>query len=67
VWIPRPDLVGRDPVADELGVDAALADAPGDQLCVLAAEVEDEDRALLRRTLREGQNLSPSGNSAPPS
>jgi hypothetical protein len=30
-------------VADDLGVDARLADAPGDQLGVLGAEVDDED------------------------
>ena len=32
---------------DELGVDARLADAPRDELAVLAAEVEDEDRTVL--------------------
>ncbi len=36
---------------DELRVDAALAHAARDQLGVLAAEVEDEDRALLRAGL----------------
>jgi hypothetical protein len=34
-------------VRDELGVDARLADAARDQLRVLAAEVDDEDRAIL--------------------
>ena len=43
---PR-DLVRGEPVADELRVDARLADAPRDQLAVLAAEVDDEDRTLL--------------------
>jgi hypothetical protein len=36
-------------MADELGVDTALAHASGDQLRVLAAEVDDEDGALLGR------------------
>ena len=36
-------------VGDELGVDARLANPARDQLAVLAAEVEDEHRALLRR------------------
>ena len=35
----------------ELGVDAALPHAPGDQLGVLPAAVEHEDRPLLRRWL----------------
>ena len=65
--IPRPDLVGGDAVADELRVDAALADAARDQLRVLATEVEDEDRALLGSALREANNLSLCGNSVPPS
>jgi hypothetical protein len=34
-------------VVDELGVDPAFAHAPGDQLRVLPAEVDDEDRAFL--------------------
>jgi hypothetical protein len=38
---------------DELRVDTALADAPCDQLRVLAAEVEDEDGPLLGRGLRK--------------
>jgi hypothetical protein len=40
-------------VGDELRVDARLADAAGDQLRVLPAEVEHEDRALL------GEELGP--------
>jgi hypothetical protein len=38
---------------DELGVDAALADAPRDQLRVLPAEVDDEHGTLLALVLRE--------------
>ena len=45
----RPDLVGGEPVADELRVDPRLTHAPRDQLAVLAAEVEHEHGALLRR------------------
>ena len=44
---PRADLLGAQPVRDELGVDARLAHPPGDQLAVLAPEVQDEHRALL--------------------
>jgi len=36
-------------MADKLRVDTALAHAAGDQLRVLAAEVDDEDGALLGR------------------
>ena len=45
------DVARRDFVADELGVHAALAYAPGDELRVLTAEIEDEDRprAHVRR------------------
>jgi hypothetical protein len=45
--MPGPDLFRAEPVRDELRVDTRLADAAGDQLAVLAAEVEDEDRALV--------------------
>ena len=47
--VARGDLGRREPVADELRVDARLAHAPRDQLAVLPAEVDDEDRALLGR------------------
>jgi hypothetical protein len=70
----------RGAVTDELGVDARLADTPGDQLRVLPAEIDDEHwaqviRKSLRRGLRSGdrerQNLSADGstvcNWAPPS
>ena len=40
---------------DELRVDAALAHAPGDQLRVLAAEVDDEDGALFGWRLGDGE------------
>jgi hypothetical protein len=54
-------------VRDELRVDAALADAARDQLGVLAAEVDDEDRAFLDAVARllERYRLS-DGNSEPP-
>ena len=50
---PRGDRRRGGRVMDELRVDAALADAPRDQLRVLAAEVDDEDGALFRRRLLE--------------
>jgi hypothetical protein len=67
--LPGTDLVGAQPVRDELGVDARLAHAARDQLAVLAAEVQDEHRALLRRGLRcgEGKDLSLGDSSARPS
>ena len=37
----------REPVRDDLGVDAGLAHAAGDQLGVLGAEVDDEDGVAL--------------------
>src|SRR5581483_2577881 len=46
--IPAAKLLRRRPVRDELGVHARLADTPGDQLRVLAAEVDDEHRPVLR-------------------
>ena len=50
-------------VRHELGVDARLADAPGDQLRVLAAEVEHQDRPLLRERLGpQLDDLSSGGN-----
>ena len=51
----RADPLRRDVVRDELGVDAALAHAARDQLRVLAAEVDDEDWALLRRGFLQRQ------------
>ena len=50
---PGGDRRRRGRVVDELRVDAALPDAPRDQLRVLAAEVDDEDGALFRRRLLE--------------
>jgi hypothetical protein len=57
-------LVGRDPVPDELGVDPAVADAPRDQLRVLAAEVEHEHGPLLGALLgrRERDDLRSLGH-----
>ena len=53
------DLGRSEAVPDELRVDARLAHAPCDQLAVLPAEIDDEDRALLRRRLgrRERDDL----------
>jgi hypothetical protein len=48
VWVSRADLLGRDVVPDELGVDATFARAPRDQLRVLPAEVEHEHRTPFR-------------------
>ena len=42
-------------MTDELRVDTRLAHASRDQLAVLAAEIDDEDRPLLRRRLRGGE------------
>ena len=41
------DVRGGQPVADELRVDACLAYTTGDELAVLAAEIDDEHRTLL--------------------
>jgi hypothetical protein len=55
-------------VADELGVDARLADAAGNQLRVLAAEIDDEDGTILRKRFRNRQPDDVSADSsAPPS
>ena len=54
VRVPGAHRLGRDRVADELGVDAALAHAARDQLRVLATEIENEHRPVLPgRKLRE--------------
>jgi hypothetical protein len=45
-------------MSHELGVDAAFTYAPRDQLRVLTAEVDDQDRPLLGRPLRKRDNLS---------
>ena len=67
VRIARAHRLGRDRVADELGVDAALAHATRDQLRVLAAEVEDEHGPVLPgRELDDLRRLS-ADSSAPPS
>jgi hypothetical protein len=54
-------------VADELGVDAALADAARDQLRVLPPEVEDEDRPVLPGRELDNARLLSADSSAPPS
>ncbi len=49
-------------MGDELGVDAGLAHPAGDQLGVLAAEVDDEHRAAtLRLPGRAGGRVELSG------
>ena len=53
--VARTNPLRRDVMRNELGVDAALAHAARDQLRVLAAEVDDEDRALLRRGFLQRQ------------
>ena len=50
--------LGGDRVRDELRVDARLAHAPRDQLRVLAAEVDDEHRPLLRRGVAAGSGTT---------
>ena len=57
--VPCPERLRRRPVRDELGVDAALADPTRDELRVLPAEVDDEDRPVLGLLFGplEGQNL----------
>ena len=50
--VPRRQLGSRQPVSHELGVHARLTDTPCDELAVLAAEIHDEDRTVLRRGLR---------------
>ncbi len=43
---PGGDLGGGDRVGDDLAVDPGLAHPPGDQLGILGAEVDDQDRVL---------------------
>jgi hypothetical protein len=53
---------------DEDRIDAALADAPRDQLRVLTAEIDDEDGTLVRTRRVELYDARLSGDSsAPPS
>jgi hypothetical protein len=54
-------------VADELGVDAALAHAARDQLRVLPTEVEDEDGPVLPGRELDDPCLLSADSSAPPS
>jgi len=37
----------------DLGIDLEFSHAPGDQLCVLGAEVEDENLSMSRAASRE--------------
>ena len=51
-------LLGRDRVRDDLAVDVGFAHPPGDELGVLRAEVDDEDRADLAGAGHRGDGLS---------
>jgi hypothetical protein len=53
-------------MSDELRIDTALPDTARDQLRVLAAEVDDEDRAVVALRQRDDVGAMKSGNSAPP-
>jgi len=66
VWIARANLLRRDVVPDQLGVDATLAHTSRNQLCVLPTEIQDQYRALLGSTLRQRHDAT-DGNSALPS
>jgi hypothetical protein len=65
VRIARADRLRRDLVADELGVDAALAYAARDQLRVLPAEVEDEYGTLFSYRERNDVRRLSGDSSAP--
>ncbi len=66
--IAPADLGRRRPMGDELRVDARLAYPTCDELRVLAAEVDDEDRPFLRSRVRvELNDLSRAGNWERPS
>ena len=65
VRVARAHRLGRDRVADELGVDAALAHAPRDQLRVLPAEVDNENRPVLRAGELQDLRLLSGDSSAP--
>src|SRR5262249_12665344 len=67
VRVARAYCLGRDRVADELRVDTALADAARDQLGVLAAEVENENRPVLVAGERKNLRLLSGDSSALPS
>jgi hypothetical protein len=45
--LPRPDLVETQAVGMDLAVDALLADPPGDELCVLRPEVQDQNPVAM--------------------
>ncbi len=65
VGIARAHRLGRDRVPDELGVHAALAHAPRDQLGVLPAEIDHQHRPVLGdRKLDDVRRLS--GDSSAP-
>ena len=66
VRIARTYLRSRHTVADELRVDATLAHAPRDQLCVLPAKIHHQHRPLFGGPFRQRQNLS-GDSSVPPS
>ena len=41
------DLGGRSAAGKDYGKDVLLANAPGNELCVLAAEIKDDDRGSI--------------------
>ena len=53
-------------MADELRVDAGLANPAGDQLRVLAAEVDDEHGTIFRGGIRHRQPDDVTGDSSGP-
>src|SRR5207244_3244656 len=48
-WLQGADALRRQVVADDLAKDIQLAHAPGDQLAVLRAEIEDQDAFSFRQ------------------
>ncbi len=67
--VPRAERGRGRAVADELRVDAGLADPAGDQLRILAAQIDDEHGPRIRDwwRLRSGERQHLSGDSwAPP-
>ena len=65
--VAAANLFGGDAMRDELRVDPRLANAAGDQLRVLPAEVDHQHRPLLRKRLgTKRDNLSFGGSSARP-
>ena len=51
------DLLGGDRVRDDLGVHVRLAHAPGDQLRVLRAEVDDENSGAVAQVFSDAESM----------